>query len=348
MGGESTGSSSEGTETTATTASTSSTSGTTAGETTSTTATTTGTTGDPPGDPVVLVDPCVRCRQLVLDDTHVYFTALGPTNTDNAGYLAKVPKAGGEVTTLASGLIGPSDLAHRDGVVYWVDFKRGAVESVSVDGDGYTLITGEAIHPTDVDVDDLHVYWVDAGNAMQLDGSLSRAPVGGGPPEALIGGLDQPQTIAVVGESVVWVAGDAVWAMPKDGGVATMVVMDPHLPWTLVGEAGHLLYWTSKGPILGDGSIQRIDLLGGPIEPLVTGLDVPWDLAIDGDRIFWTNLEIDQTILYADKDGGDPLIALEDQIRPEGIAVDDTHIYWADFGTVPDFTSGRLARLPKS
>ena len=68
------------------------------------TTTDTTTTGDLPGEPVVLVDKCVRCRQLVLDEDHVYFTALGLTNADN-GVLGKVAKTGGAVTTLADGLV---------------------------------------------------------------------------------------------------------------------------------------------------------------------------------------------------------------------------------------------------
>lgn len=66
-----------------------------------------------------------------------------------------------------------------------------------------------------------------------------------------------------------------------DGGPA-WTVADEHInPWTRVAGTDGLLYWASKGELLGAGSIQRIDLMGGPIEALITGLNVPWDLAID-------------------------------------------------------------------
>ncbi len=296
---------------------------------------------------MVLVERCFRCREIVLDETHVYFTALGPTNTVNAGVLAKISKLGGAVTTLAKELVGPQDLALRDGTIFWVDSKRGVIERVSIDGDDYALIASGLTLPTDVDVDELHVYWTDAGQANAYDGSLARAPIGGGPPEELLAGLDQPQMIALLGDSVVWVEGAALRAMPTAGGAAWTVASEQVNPWTLVAGTDDLLYWASKGEALATGSIQRIDLLGGAVEALVTGLDVPWDLALDDERIFWTNLEVDSTILFAPRGGGDPQIAVADQGRPEGIAVDETHVFWADFGLQPDYAGGRLVRLLK-
>lgn len=37
------------------------------------------------------------------------------------------------------------------------------------------------------------------------------------------------------------------------------------------------------------------------------------------------------------------MIAVADQ-GPEGIAVDETHFFWADFGLQPDYAGGRLVR----
>ncbi|MEZ4447877.1 MAG: hypothetical protein R3B09_00270 [Nannocystaceae bacterium] len=342
----------ETTSSTGTTSESTSTSSESAGTSTDTSSSTTEpattgttTTGDLPGEPVVLVDNCVRCRQLVLDEDHVYFTALGLTNADN-GVLGKVAKTGGAVTTLADGLVSPFDLALRDGILYWVDGKRGVVEKVSIDGDAYALVAEGLILPVDVDTDADHVYWVDAGDSMMLNGSLARAPLAGGPPETLLDGLDSPQTIAVVGESVVWVEAGAVRAMPKNGGAVEVLAKDQPLPASLLAEGNQVVYWVNKG-MGGTGSIQRVDLMGGAFEPLVSGLTVPWDLALDGERVYWTNVEAGKSILYAPRDGGDPQIALGDQGRPEGIAVDDTHIFWADFGLPPSFSGGQLVRLLK-
>ena len=89
------------------------------------------------------------------------------------------------------------------------------------------------------------------------------------------------------------------------------------------------LYWTS--PV--DGVIYRANLDGSNVEPLVSGLDVPVDLALDvaGGQIYWTAPE--QGVIYrAALDGSnvEPLVTgLEE---PGGLALDVAggQMYWTD------------------
>ena len=106
--------------------------------------------------------------------------------------------------------------------------------------------------------------------------------------------------------------------------VSSEFVYTPSTPSTL----SHI-YWTS--PV--DGVIYRANLDGSNVEPLVSGLDVPVDLASDvaGGQIYWTAPE--QGVIYrAALDGSnvEPLVTgLEE---PGGLALDVAggQMYWTD------------------
>ncbi len=55
-----------------------------------------------------------------MDTSNVYWTAF------SSGVLAKVPLAGGTVSTLATGLSSPRGVAVRSPNVYWVNSGGGA------------------------------------------------------------------------------------------------------------------------------------------------------------------------------------------------------------------------------
>jgi hypothetical protein len=77
----------------------------------------------------VLVDaPAIAAEQaasLILDDTHVYFTQ------PERGVVARVPRAGGAVETLASGQAKPSALALDASYIYWGNEGDGAIWRVA-------------------------------------------------------------------------------------------------------------------------------------------------------------------------------------------------------------------------
>jgi len=89
------------------------------------------------------------------------------------------------------------------------------------------------------------------------------------------------------------------------------------------------LYWTSPF----DGVIYRANLDGTNVEPLVSGLDVPVDLALDvaGGQMYWTSPE--QGIIYrAALDGSNVETLVTGLEEPGGLALDVTggQMYWTD------------------
>ena len=93
------------------------------------------------------------------------------------------------------------------------------------------------------------------------------------------------------------------------------------------------MYWTS--PV--DGVIYRANLDGTNVEPLVSGLDVPVDLALDvaGGQMYWTSpgQDIGQGIIYrAALDGSNIETLVTGLEEPGGLALDVAggQMYWTD------------------
>ncbi len=77
------------------------------------------------GAPVELAAGQTNAFRIALDGDSVYFTALGASV--GAGFVARVPKAGGAVEVLAAGQSNPRGIAVDASGVYWVDEGDGAV-----------------------------------------------------------------------------------------------------------------------------------------------------------------------------------------------------------------------------
>ena len=90
-----------------------------------------------------------------------------------------------------------------------------------------------------------------------------------------------------------------------------------------------MVYWVNRL----DGTVKKANLTLGSEQVLGFG-DQPWDVAIDGTSIYWTERGSAPgvgRVMQASKSDGSGLkeIALT-QDGPRGIAIDDTHIYWAN------------------
>jgi hypothetical protein len=119
-----------------------------------------------------------------------------------ASTLSVVPKAGGAVTVLATGLLKPAHLA-TDGVdVYITESLGGAVVRVPVGG-GLPVLFAAASSPNEIITDGKDVYWTTGG-----DQNVSTAPVAGAAPSVLFhapGGVP-PYALVQNATSIVFAA----------------------------------------------------------------------------------------------------------------------------------------------
>ncbi|MBK7934929.1 MAG: hypothetical protein IPK01_15950 [Acidobacteria bacterium] len=97
------------------------------------------------------------------------------------------------------------------------------------------------------------------------------------------------------------------------------------------------LYWNAGGSIL------RIAREGGTADTVVTeNVGIGIDLAIDNERIYWTNHgyyssgspAVPKPVLWAPKGGGKSEKLADEQNVPGNVVVDDKFVYWKTFNSV--------------
>jgi hypothetical protein len=66
-----------------------------------------------------------------------------------------------------------------------------------------TLVSGQS-DPTSLAVDSSSVYWTTIGLAMNMNGTVMKAPLGGGTPTTLASGQHWPLGVRVDATSVYW------------------------------------------------------------------------------------------------------------------------------------------------
>jgi sugar lactone lactonase YvrE len=200
---------------------------------------------------------------------------------------------------------------------------------------------------------DAYVYWADA-----FHGSIWRANLDGtGVEETFITGAQAPQGVAVDDEHIYWPNRESIGRANLDGtGVDQSFISGVEFASggrgdTAVAVDEEHIYWPSKFADTccpGDpatGAIARANLDGtGVEESYITGVDFPaGELAVDGSHLYWNNYSsaFQVTYLYGGPDrigraNLDGTGVEEDFIAHSqliyGMAVDDTHLWWANYG----------------
>jgi virginiamycin B lyase len=145
-----------------------------------------------------------------------------------------------------------------------------------------------------------------------------------------------PNGVAVYGDFVYWTVPDANAigraGMNGTGVDQTFITGLQGVQGVAVNSAG--IFWTNTGT----GSIGRADLDGqNANQDFITGASPSNLMAADADHLYWTIIGAQfggDSIARADVSGGNlnpGFVSTGDQVNdPEGVAVDDAHIYWTN------------------
>ncbi len=210
----------------------------------------------------------------------------------------------------------PNIIVLQDGNLYFTEENTGAVVRVKPDGTGRTTIATNTTSPFGIAADKTHVYWT------SYQPQLYRAPVGGGGQETV-----GPQGTFRAG----YIAVDAdrvYWAYSERAGTGRVV-----------SAAKNNL----AAPRIEYGSEENNK------EPV--------GIAVDDKFVYWsTHGTKDGTIALGDgqvlacpKKGcpaSGPTVLMKELARAYGIAVDNTHVYVAEYTNAGDKT-GSVRKVPK-
>jgi hypothetical protein len=99
------------------------------------------------------------------------------------------------------------------------------------------------------------------------------------------------------------------------------------------GAATGHLYWATDNGMRDGGTIVEANLDGSNQQTIVSGLNAPRGVVVDGSHLYWANFAL-FTISEANLDGSNPHTIVSGQ-DPVGMAIDANHLYWANgFGTI--------------
>ncbi len=103
-------------------------------------------------------------------------------------------------------------------------------------------------------VDSTSVYWVNYGsNNGTADGTVMKAPLGGGTATQLAGGQISPRGIAVDSTGVYFASSTAVLKVGLGGGTVTTIVPGQDWPGGLVVDSTSI-YWTNS---VNNGAVMK-------------------------------------------------------------------------------------------
>lgn len=221
--------------------------------------------------------------------------------------------------TLASGLIWPFGLVVDQTHVYFTLYDgAGAVMKVpKTGGEAATLMNG-LDYPDQMALDDTHLYFTVAGS-----GQVIKMSKDGGDVTTLASGQGGPSGIAADATHVYWAnyLSGSLASAPKSGGSTITLVSGEQSPYRVA--AGTMdLFWSGFPP-----GLRAAPKTGGSAVQIAAGS--PRTMVVDGGIVYWTDTG-DATVKRANENGSDPQVVavLEGGAFPDGIAVDETHLYF--------------------
>lgn len=289
-----------------------------------------------------LVTGVAQPAGIAVDQTHVYFTT-------SAGTVQRVPRNGGAVSTLASGLGALGSVAVVSPHVYFANLEIKAPQRMSKNGAGQV----ETLAPSQPSLGQVTAsangvfFTVPTNGQGDGDGSVGQVDLAGGAVTWLATALMRPDAVAVTASKVYFSqaffdAGQnkytdgSVSRVAIGGGATESVATGEIVPKAIVAEAGGA-YWGNAGA----DQIRKRVFAESDAATLAIAQDEPYGVAIDDTRVYWTTYA-DGTVMCADKAGGNLRTVATGRVKPLGLAVDDTHVYWIDSGE-----AGKVLRVPK-
>lgn len=282
-------------------------------------------------------------RAIAVDETHIYWSIIGPLQSDGSlntkvidGAIMKANKDGSNVVTLASGLYPPWAIAIDATHVYWVGVD--GVKKVSKTGGAVTALASWQppdlpytldLKPTlDIAVDESSVYWLLCGtdSVMKMDKTGSRTVT-------LAAGRSCPMRLALDKENVYWIDLEdygSVMKVSKDGKQLTELVRHKDgLTDIAVDETG--VYWLSDLDFINrqKGAVTYMPFSGNIPIQLASGQNTPEHLLVDNHNLYWIEglLLAKQSLMKMPKNGGTPQQLLSDGADATGMAIDASNIY---------------------
>lgn len=270
---------------------------------------------------------------VAVDDAHVYFAV---TRSIIDGEIRRVDKSGGAVTVVATAQKGPVAILVDATHVYWDSDgikKLSKAEGAMPE----SLLVGTPVLHMAQDIE--WIFWSDL--AHDAVGKVSKQ---GGPAIVLAMPAGGPQQVTAHGDWLYWAAyvTGAIMRVPKSGGPAEVVASGQTRVRGVAADCHGIHWFGPQGPMWLPAVGEGMQYLGQ------TDIDYNGHLSLDA-RYIYSAGGTDGIVVRAPRagvfDGSLKTIPDTTTLGPNkyvwNVAVDDTHVYWANNETA------RIQRLPK-
>jgi len=234
----------------------------------------------------VVVPDAGEVKGLAVDDQGVYW------GTQDA--LMSLPKQGPGPVVLAPDTVAESITSDAGGI-YWLHGSTGWLYILERGGSTPTRLGLGGVYGFGLTVDASTIYVAcDCGEQDIVAASRSGGPVA--PLVGNLGGVDNPQSVAVDSTDIYWVdSGDPfvpegayVATSRKDGTQARIITRDVTRPIDIAVDDA-FAYWVEWGNGGADGRLMAVPKSGDEPMVLAGGLPHPRSLSLDADFVYWSN-----------------------------------------------------------
>ncbi len=246
--------------------------------------------------------------------------------------------------------------------VYWATCQQptgsDTIARSAKPGGAPALIVSEQNCPAKLTPDAANLYWA-SGN------KILRAALGGGPVTTVVSGDDALAGFALDPSDIYYAlcdanAGGALFQLAKAGGTPKPLAKEPRCARIEFADGAHI-YFTTYDRVAGD-ELQRVPKSGGASEKIATLARYPVTLgalSADDRAVYWAQRQ-DPGKPQGDADDYNSILALDmqtkatrtiatQQPRPAALALDATHVYWSNCGTLRyNFENAALMRANKT
>jgi hypothetical protein len=293
----------------------------------------------PSGSVQLLANGLSSPAALAVDATRVYWTDSG------SGRVLSIPNDGSTSTptTLVSGMVNPSGIAVDDTYVYFSEggTNNTTIRKVPKSGGAVTTIASGLVSVFRIASNAASLYWTDP-----IGGTLRSMPKSGGTSTILANDPgNSPSGIAVDSTNVYWtqlIQPGNVMAVPLGGGQALTMGYAVNTPG--VASDGTFVYWTQYAFTSGEVKATYIGK-GGSSTSLVSGLNSPYDVAVDSASVFWVE-KYSGNVKQLSIAGGTPSTLASGLAEPTAIAQDPSSVYWLE-NNYDSVGGGVLRKAPK-
>ncbi len=260
---------------------------------------------------------------LVTDNSYVYWVEGGY----NYGALKKVSINGGAITTLATGLVDPVGIGIDGDYVYWIEWNtdfNGLIKRIQKTGGSITTIaSGLHCAQNFMAFNNNNVYF--ANKQADGKGAIMYAPKdGSGSLTTLVGGFSNLTLAIAIDNNLVYFYDDNnnIKTIPANGGTITTIGNGNPYMFYIHGSD---LYWTE----FSYGNIKKMPKTGGTVTTIATGSDMPANLVVINNNVYWIEADEYGKVKKAPVNGGTTTV-ISNESNTIGIATDGTSLYWAE------------------